>query len=68
MGILNEPKDMPAIFESRPSQVPGYGMGVWARQNVKQGVVLDFEYIVTQATKRGLHLWEVTDSCNLCDS
>ncbi|XP_063678797.1 zinc finger protein 235-like [Bolinopsis microptera] len=59
MGILNEPKDMPAIFESRPSQVPGYGMGVWTRQNVKQGLVLEFEYIVTQTTKRGLHIWEL---------
>lgn len=59
MGILNEPSDMPVSFESRPSQVPGYGMGVWTKQRVKHGLVLLFEHVLTQATKRDLHLWEV---------
>ncbi|KAL5260197.1 hypothetical protein ACHWQZ_G010346 [Mnemiopsis leidyi] len=63
MGILNDPNDMPVVYESRPSQVPGYGMGVWTKQPVKQGETLSFEYITTLSARRSLHVWEIFEDC-----
>ena len=59
MCVLEAPLDLPVPFESKPSQVPGFGMGVWTKEPLKQGTALPFNFFHTPHAKRALHVWEV---------
>lgn len=63
MGILKKPEDMPKEFELRPSQIPGYGMGVWTKVPVTMGTKLEFNYVLASPKPRSklldLNCWEV---------